>query len=315
MTLSLPDKWIWDFWFAHEPDGPVHVFYLQAPKAIGDPELRHFNVSIGHAVSDDLVDWTVRPDALAPSDGPAWDDASTWTGSIIRHDGRWHLFYTGTSAAEGKLVQRIGLAVSDDLEVWERCPSPVIEADERWYERLGGGWPDEAWRDPWVFRGDDGLFHMLITARSKSGEKFERGCIGHAQSADLVSWELTAPISTPGQFGQLEVPQVLEIDGAWFLVFCADTDTMSPARRLSEPGTGTFVIPGPGPLGPFDANDAAPLQVDEQGSHYAGRIVERDGFHLVSWLRTGPEGTFVGELSNPSPIRSTARTITLGPCS
>jgi hypothetical protein len=40
MSLRLDDYWIWDFWFAQ--DGPdTHVFFLHAPRALGDPELRH----------------------------------------------------------------------------------------------------------------------------------------------------------------------------------------------------------------------------------------------------------------------------------
>ena len=48
-----PDHWLWDFWFARDGDD-VHVFYLQAPRSLGDPELRHHNATIGHAVSRDL---------------------------------------------------------------------------------------------------------------------------------------------------------------------------------------------------------------------------------------------------------------------
>ena len=48
--LRLADSWIWDFWFAD--DGRAfHVFFLQAPRTLGDPELRHVNVAVGHATS------------------------------------------------------------------------------------------------------------------------------------------------------------------------------------------------------------------------------------------------------------------------
>jgi beta-fructofuranosidase len=36
VSLRLPDHWLWDFWFAVDGDD-VHVFYLQAPRALGDP--------------------------------------------------------------------------------------------------------------------------------------------------------------------------------------------------------------------------------------------------------------------------------------
>ena len=141
MTLRLPDRWLWDFWFARDGDD-VHVFYLQAPRALGDPELRHVNATIGHAVSRDLRDWRILPDALGPGAPGAFDDLATWTGSIVEHDGRWMLLYTGVSRAEGAGAQRIGLASSADLLRWERH-GMVLEADPRWYE-------PPAWRDPWV---------------------------------------------------------------------------------------------------------------------------------------------------------------------
>lgn len=302
MALSLPDKWIWDFWLT-EHDGVFHLFFLQAPKSIGDPHLRHWNVSIGHAASTDLTCWSLRPDALGPATSLAWDDCSTWTGSIVRHDGRWHLFYTGTSHAEQGSVQRIGRATSFDLDHWERESEPLIASDPRWYEQIGSHWHDEAWRDPWVFRGDDGVFHALITARANDGARFERGCIAHATSDDLHGWEVQPPITTPGGFGELEVPQAYEIDGTWYLIFCSHSDTQSDARRETGPGTGTYYMVADRPLGPFDAAEARPLQADRTGTSYAGRLVDFNGTQLLTWLNRGASDEFVGELSDPVPVR------------
>ena len=81
MPLRLPDKWVWDFWLARERDRH-HVFFLQAPRSLGDAELRHRNASVGHAVSSDLRSWTVLPDAIRPGPAGAWDDVATWTGSV-----------------------------------------------------------------------------------------------------------------------------------------------------------------------------------------------------------------------------------------
>src|ERR1700733_9885332 len=80
--LRLADAWTWDFWLADDGRS-YHLYFLNAPRHIGHPDERHWNVSIGHAVSPDLADWTVVPDAIAPSDGPAFDHiaAGTATGS------------------------------------------------------------------------------------------------------------------------------------------------------------------------------------------------------------------------------------------
>jgi beta-fructofuranosidase len=112
--LTLSDFWVWDSWsVTHE--GQHHLFFLKAPKSLGDPDKRHFHPTVGHAVSADFRTWRILPDALRPADGPAWDDYTTWTGSIVRGpSGRWHMFYTGTSRGEQGLVQRVGRADSDD---------------------------------------------------------------------------------------------------------------------------------------------------------------------------------------------------------
>src|SRR3990170_206584 len=133
--LLLDDHWTWDFWTIK--DGvDYHLFFLKAPKSLGDPDARHQNARIGHAVSVDLTDWTVLPDALAPGPGGAWDDMSTWTGSVIKADGRWHMYYTGVNHAERGLVQRIGRASSDDLVTLVKDDAFQLEADPRWYEQL-----------------------------------------------------------------------------------------------------------------------------------------------------------------------------------
>jgi hypothetical protein len=64
--LRLADAWTWDFWLADDGRS-YHLYFLKAPRHIGHPDERHWNVSIGHAVSPDLADWTVVPDAIAPA--------------------------------------------------------------------------------------------------------------------------------------------------------------------------------------------------------------------------------------------------------
>ena len=83
MPYTLPDVWTWDMWFADDGTD-YHVFYLKASRALLDPNRRHFHVTVGHAVSDDLRSWREVEDALIASDGPAFDDFTTWTGSVVR---------------------------------------------------------------------------------------------------------------------------------------------------------------------------------------------------------------------------------------
>ena len=284
MSLRLPDHWLWDFWFARDGD-EIHVFYLQAPRSLGDPELRHHNATIGHAVSRDLRRWDVLPDALGPGPAGEFDDLATWTGSVVRHRDRWHLFYTGIARAEDGRVQRIGVAGSNDLLRWERHGA-LSEADARWYDH-------EHWRDPWVaWDPERECFDMLVCAKA-SGE----GVIGHARSRDLRSWTAGPALSTPAGHFHMEVPQLVDLDGAWRIVFSDDTR-----------GSGIHYLTAPERLGPYSGATADLLPSARARHHYAGRLIEHAGESwLVTWLMEDEDGVFVGELSDPVPCPPLAR--------
>lgn len=305
--LKLADKWIWDSWPVHDGEDH-HLFYLQASNAHGHPDLRHHNATIGHAVTQDYRTWKVLPDALAPAAGPAWDDLSVWTGSIVRGDaGSWHLFYSGVARADGASVQRIGRADSADLITWQRHDSPPIQADPRWYETVdSGNWREEAWRDPWVLRDPDGDgWHMLVTARARRGSRFSRGVIGHAHSSDLVEWQAKAPLTERAGFGHMEVPQVAQVDGRHVLVFCCMGVDADARRRAQSGAGGMWSAPAAGPLGPFDLSRCEPFP---DPSLYAAHIVPLgdDGHGLLGF--TNMLGTdFVGAIPPPTPVRLTSR--------
>lgn len=311
MALRLHNKWLWDFWLAR--NGPDrHLFYLQAPRALEEEKLRHWNVSIGHAVSQDLRHWEVLPDALQPSpaSSDAWDNYTTWTGSVIQHDGLWFLFYTGGNRAESGLVQRIGLATSRDLIHWEKHPAnPLIVADPRLYELLDLKlWHDQAWRDPWVFQHlGTGDFHAFITARANNGPPDGRGVIAHARSSDLVEWEVLPPVTEPGEFGHLEVPQLVDIGGRHYLMFCASASVHSAARRertALQSVTGTHYLVAESPLGPFRYTSDEFMVGDAVGSFYAGKLAQDpDGaWVFLASRQFTSDGTFMGELSDPMPL-------------
>lgn len=302
--LELPDSWTWDFWLADTGE-EYHLFFLRASRALLDPDRRHLRATVGHAVSVDLVNWRLLPDALVASDAGAWDDLATWTGSVVQaDDGRWRMFYTGLSRGEKGLVQRVGCAVSDDLITWRREPDqPIAEADSRWYERLDlNSWTDEAWRDPWVYPDPQGDgWHMLITARANTGAADDRGVIGHARSKDLKNWTVQPPLSTPGAgFGQLEVPQVEVIDGRPILIFsCLGSEL---AHGNSETEGGVWVAPAESLRGPFDI--AASQRLTDE-SLYAGRIIRdrQDNWVLLAFRHSDANGNFRGGLADPMPLR------------
>jgi len=313
--FALPESYVWDFWLADDGDR-YHLFFLYASKALKDPDARHYRASVGHAVSDDLVSWTRVVDALVRSDAPAFDELATWTGSVVRgDDGLWRMFYTGTVLTPAGNVQSIGMATSPDLYDWAKSDrNPILTADSRWYERLADGhWHDEAFRDPWVYRDEEaGRWRMLITARANHGRPDDRGVIATAVSDDLVEWELQAPLSEPGSgFGQLEVLNTAEIDGEKVLLFSCLAPDLAHERRLTGTTGGTWAIVA-GPDGRWDPKRAQQVTEDDL---YVGRVV-RDrvtGQNLfLAFRNAGPDGDFVGGVTDPRPISVRDGVVTLG---
>jgi len=311
MVLAIKDKYIWDSWYAH--DGTRwHGYFLQADRSIGDPDLRHFNVSQGHAVSDDLVNWDHLGTCLSPSAGLAFDDLTTWTGSVLQGpDGLWHLFYTGGSRAEDGLYQRIGHATSTDMHNWRRVgdglcldmTGPAADAYEK--DHAIGHWHDRAMRDPWVMRDPDGPgWIMDFTARAPGiAEPNAGGAIGFATSPDLYTWTLQPPVFVGG-YGQLEVPQVFRIGARWYCLFCTSAQHWAAATvagSSSSPVTGTHYLIADDPRGPWTVAPGF-LDGDLPCRRYAARLCETpDGWVIMGFADSGHD-TFIGHVMDPEPV-------------
>ncbi len=313
--LKVDSHWLWDSWMAD--DGELyHVFFLQAPRSLGNPDNRHVNARVGHATSADLVRWDYLGECFGPSAGGGFDDLAIWTGSVVRDHDRWRMFYTAVSNAGHHLFdQRVGSAVSDDLQHWERASAqPAILVSSQWYKTLATHpspttGPDlehssETWRDPLVFADPDGDgWHMLISARDVRAAKNDDGVVAHATSADLVTWELGPPLCEPGAgFGQLEVLQNKCIDGRWVLVFTCHPQEMTDERIAESGHYCTWSVPSPGPLGPWDITKARPF-VAEPDLFAAPLVQRRDGsWAFVGFRNLEPQGIDAFHLIDPVPV-------------
>lgn len=313
MVLSLHDKWIWDFWLAQ--DGPDwHIYFLQADNTLPDPEMRHRNVTQGHAVSRDLINWKHLGTCLTPSKGPAFDDWTTWTGSVLKGpDGTWHLFYTGTPHAEDGMKQRIGHATSKDMHSWVRVGDglclDLVGPNAKYYEEYTPGhWHDRAMRDPWVIKNPDGDGWLMYFTARVPGRKEPNagGAVGFATSPDLMKWTLQKPIYDGGDFGQLEVPQVFKFGEKWYMTFCTAAEHWSLGYRSKNsetPVTGSHYLIADSHLGPWTVPTDKFLDGRNPCKRYAGKIVEKDGkLFIMGFLQFDVERNFIGVVSDPVPL-------------
>jgi beta-fructofuranosidase len=167
-------------------------------------------------------------------------DLYVFTGSVIRGEGRYHIFYTGHNPyfrKQGKPVEGIMHAVSDDLLNWRKLPGEALYAPTANYE------PDD-WRDPFVFWNDEAKeYWMLTAARLKSGPSRRRGCTALCASKDLSTWEVREPFWTPGLYSVHECPDLFRMGNWWYLVFSEGSERTSTHYRMSQSLKGPWQAP------------------------------------------------------------------------
>ncbi len=80
---------------------------------------------IGLAWCDDesLMTWHRLPvPVMSWKTGENWERGGLYKGCLVENAGRFYLFYNAKDRASGPWHEQIGLAVSDDLTHWSRCP-------------------------------------------------------------------------------------------------------------------------------------------------------------------------------------------------
>jgi beta-fructofuranosidase len=230
-------------------EGLYHLFHLVLPN----------HDFIAHAVSTDAIHWRRVNNALFIGDPGSWDDLMLWTMAVSpdpHQVGRWRMFYTGLSRREQGNIQRVGLAVSDDLFHWQKSPvnwsdergpgDPAavlrarevarqqpsgdrnakydaeshfpLEAPPQFYESsLDEGRRWVSFRDPFYYREADRGW-LIMAARVKEGPIVRRGCVGVLEETAPGKFAPRPCLHHPGLYDDIEVPNLLRIDNEYYLI-------------------------------------------------------------------------------------------------
>ncbi|KAG8066592.1 hypothetical protein GUJ93_ZPchr0004g40442 [Zizania palustris] len=189
----------------NDPNGPMyhhgmyHFFYQYNPRgALWDIG----NLSWGHSVSGDLVNWAALDTALDPT--APFDANGCWSGSAtILPGGLAAILYTGIDA-NNEQVQNVAFPKNPSdplLREWEKpAYNPVIAhpADV----------PGDKFRDPstaWL--GRDGLWRIAV-----SGEVDGVASTLVYRSKDFLRWERNAaPLHASHAAGMVECPDLFPV--------------------------------------------------------------------------------------------------------
>ncbi|GHV26241.1 hypothetical protein FACS18948_1470 [Clostridia bacterium] len=154
--------------------------------------------------SDDLRNWTLHPMAVPITQ--QWE-GSICTGSLIQKDGETYAFYAARMS-DGSPA-RLTWAVSKDGVHFKKSEQ---------YFALTAPYEPVSARDPMVFLGANGQYHMLVTTSLADGGAYG-GCLAHLVSADLTGWTQLEPLIVPGYADQPECSDYFEWNGWYYLVF------------------------------------------------------------------------------------------------
>lgn len=143
-------------------------------------------------------------------------DAALGTGSTIYHEGVYYTFYTAHSpnpASTGGINEAIMVATSKDFVNWEKNRELLITGGDRY--------SSTDFRDPFVFEGEDGQFHMLVSTRENG-----KGVLAEYTSSDLLDWTSAGVFMTMMWDRFYECPDLFKMGQWWYLVYSEQHDAV-----------------------------------------------------------------------------------------
>lgn len=186
--LEEEDYYVWCCAPIFDEQGNTHVFYSRWPKQYGMGGWIS-KCEIAHAVAQSPEGPYQHIDVvLAPR--PGYFDATTCHNPTIHLvDGRYWLFYMGTS--DGRFgTKRIGYAVADSpWGPWERCEEPLLGPGEQ------GAWDDYITTNPAFVRhpnGENWLYYKSTNADEYLNRR-EGGIAGNRRYGVAFADEITGP--------------------------------------------------------------------------------------------------------------------------
>ena len=214
--------------------GEYHIFYQYHPY-----NTQWGPMHWGHAVSSDLLHWEYLPAAIAPD--REYDQGGCFSGSAIElDDGRQLLLYTGVKRqrdADGVMrdIQTQCVAVGDGLDYEKYEHNPVLDGKD-----IPKGFSINDFRDPKIFRNDDGSYGCVVGNRTEDGS----GAVLLYRSEDGFTWKFESLLDRSyNEYGRMwECPDFFSLDG--YDVILTSPQDMCALGLEFHNGNGTIAVLG-----------------------------------------------------------------------
>lgn len=221
---------------------------------------------------------------VIPTGNASEADAAIGTGSTIYNESEkvYYTFYTGHSAN----LEVVMMATSSDFKTWTKSKTFYLQGNDY-------GYSAKDFRDPFVFKGDDGVYHMIVSTMQGT-----KGVLAEFVSSDLKSWEHKGVFMSMMWDRFYECPDVFKMGDWWYLVY---SEKHVAIRKVQYFKGHTLEE-----LKACTANDAGIWPDDHEGlldsrAFYAGKTAS-DGTNRYIWgwcpTREGNNNTSVGAAPN-----------------
>lgn len=197
------------FWDAKDND--YKVLYLREKQYNGD-----FFHPIYCVSTEDGFHNTDMGKVLPVGGKSTAQDASIGTGSCLWDGTKYHLFYTGHNSKGMSPREAVMHTTSTDLRNWS-ARTVVLKGSTN-------GFSSDDFRDPEVFKDDNGLWHMVVATRQNG-----KGVLAEYTSTNLDTWSYKGIFLNCMWDRFYECPNVFKMGNYWYLVY---NELHSAIRRV-----------------------------------------------------------------------------------
>lgn len=294
--------------------GKYHAFYQHFPYAT-----QWGTMHWGHAVSDDMVNWTYEPIALFPS--KPYDKNGCFSGSAIEVDGDLYLYYTSVKYIE---TEEDNTTVPKD-NIFESSQAMIISKDGFNFDNFNdksliippimdeklGHYTHT--RDPKVWKYKDNYYMIVGSKVKKADQEEHKGKLLYYRSKDAKTWEYINSFELHGLGDMWECPDIFNVNDNNILVMSPENYYTDGTYPTNNAVIGIVDFEEESCNTKFDKDDfrLADLGLD----YYAPQtFIDKDGRRVqFGWLRMNKpfeNHTWLGMMSLPRVIEVKNKEIT-----
>ena len=257
--------------FYDQREGNFKVLYLQEY----DNNAGSFFHPIWAVATGDGANYAPLNELLPTGTSINEQDAALGTGCGIysEADGKYYIYYTGHNGnvANREVIMR---ATSADGRHWTKDPSFLLKGADY-------GYSANDFRDPQVFKTDDGVWHMVISSNLRFAE---------FKSSDLKNWEHVGGFNMVWD-RMCECPDVFKMGNYWYLIY-SEAYKADWSRKVKYMMADSWenlkkCFDDPGANWPKDGKEG----VLDSRAFYAGKTASANGTDRYIWgwcpIRTG----------------------------